>query len=251
MIPTHPLFRQRAVPLLAGLSVALALTVAVVGPARLIAQIEGDRGIAPVVNTGDIEIGGIDVDTPGKTAQEARAAGWKAAYRKAWAAAHGPDMPDNQIEAMVAAVVVEREAIGPHRYIARLGVTFDRTRAGHLIGGVGGTGGGVLERSAAMLVIPVLWQGGVGQVYEVRGIWQKAWAEFRTGASAIDYVRPSGAGGDSLLITAGQPGRPQPGVVARSARPVRRGGRADASGAARTAMAGRAGDRHFHCALRP
>jgi len=41
----------------------------------------------------------------------------------------------------------------------------------------------------------------------VRGPWQKAWAEFRAGASAIDYVRASGSGGESLLITAGQPAR--------------------------------------------
>jgi hypothetical protein len=58
-----------------------------------------------------------------------------------------------------------------------------------------------------MLVVPVLYSGGVAQVYEVRGAWQKAWAEFHTGASAIDYIRPQGSGGDSLLITAGQPGR--------------------------------------------
>jgi hypothetical protein len=53
----------------------------------------------------------------------------------------------------------------------------------------------------------VLYSGGTAQVYEVRGPWQKAWAEFRAGASPIDYVRPSGAAGESLLITAGQPSR--------------------------------------------
>jgi hypothetical protein len=47
----------------------------------------------------------------------------------------------------------------------------------------------------------------VAQVFEVKGQWQKAWAEFNTGASAIDYVRPSGSGGDSLIVTAGQAGR--------------------------------------------
>jgi hypothetical protein len=62
-------------------------------------------------------------------------------------------------------------------------------------------------RSAPMLVVPVLYSGGVGQVYEVKGVWQKVWAEFHTGVSAMDYVRASGAGGDSLLITAGQQGR--------------------------------------------
>jgi hypothetical protein len=44
-------------------------------------------------------------------------------------------------------------------------------------------------------------------VFERRNPWQRAWAEYQTGASRIDYVRPSGAGGDSLLVTYGQTGR--------------------------------------------
>jgi hypothetical protein len=55
-----------------------------------------------------------------------------------------------------------------------------------------------------MLTIPVLKSGGTYTVYEVRNAWQRAWAEYQAGASAIDYVRPSGAGGDSLLINYGQ-----------------------------------------------
>lgn len=107
------------------------------------------------------------------------------------------------IESMVSAVVVEREQIGPRRYIATLGVVFDRARAGQYIGGKGGPG----RQSAPLLVIPVLRSGGVSQVFEVRGSWQAAWAAFNAGGSPIDYVRPSGAGGDSLLLTAGQPQR--------------------------------------------
>ena len=81
---------------------------------------------------------------------------------------------------------------------------FDRARAGQF---AAGENGAVIRRSAPMLVIPVLYSGGVAQVFEVRGAWQRAWAEYGAGSSAIDYVRPSGAGGDSLLLTAGQPGR--------------------------------------------
>jgi hypothetical protein len=44
-------------------------------------------------------------------------------------------------------------------------------------------------------------------VFETRNAWQQVWAERQFGASAIDYVRPYGAGGESLLLTAGQPGR--------------------------------------------
>ena len=186
-----------------GSAVALAGVVVMVGPARLIAQIEGERGIAPVVATNDIEIGGIEVDATGKTAQEAKAEGWRQAYKKAWEQAHGPALDPGTIETIVAAVVVEHEEIGPHRYRAKLGVVFDRARATQY----GAGNGGVAIRSAPMLVIPVLYSGGVAQVYEIRGAWQKVWAEFHTGVSAVDYVRASGGGGDSLLITAGQPGR--------------------------------------------
>lgn len=193
-----------AAQLLGGLSLALAIGIAAIGPARLIAQIEGDRGIIPMARSTDIEVSGIEVNTTGKTGQEAREAGWREAYKKAWAQLKGPAMPDSQIEGMVSAVVIEREQIGPHRYIAKLTVSFDRSHAGQYIGGEDGT---VAAHSAPMLVVPVLYSGGVGQVYEVRSPWQRAWAEFRAGTSAIDYIRPVGAGGDSLLLTAGQVNR--------------------------------------------
>lgn len=192
-----------AVTLLSGLGAALVLALAVIGPERLIAQIEGERGIMPVASSSDIAITGIAVETTGNSPEEARLNGWREAQKLAWAKAGGPAMDVGVIESMVSAVVVEREQIGPRRYIATLGVVFDRARAGQYIGGKGGPG----QQSAPLLVIPVLHSGGVAQVFEVRGAWQAAWAAFNAGASPIDYVRPSGAGGDSLLLTAGQPQR--------------------------------------------
>ncbi len=191
-----------AVKLAAGVALALAGAVAVIGPARLIAQIEGDRGIIPMARSTDIEVTGIEVNVSGKTGQEARENGWREAYKKAWAVLKGPNMPDSAIAAMVSAVVIESEQIGPHRYIAKLTVSFDRSKAGQYVGG--GESGEAVAHSAPLLLIPVLYSGGVGQVYEVRGPWQRAWAEFRAGTSPIDYVRPTGAGDDSLLLTAGQ-----------------------------------------------
>jgi hypothetical protein len=179
------------------------LALAAGGAMRLAAQIEGDRGIIPVKQSSDIHIAGIDVETTADTAEEARFEGWELAARKAWEKAGGPAMGDGQIQGMVAAVVIEREQIGPRRYIAKLGVIFDRSRAGQFIGG----GNDGKSHSAPMLVIPVLHSGGVAQVFEVRGGWQAAWASFQAGTSPIDYVRPTGAGGESLLITAGQPSR--------------------------------------------
>ncbi len=182
---------------------AAALALAAFGTAQLVAQIEGDRGIPPVANTTDIQVNGIDVDVSGKTGEEARIEGWKLAQKKAWEKLNGPAMPTEAIDAMVSSVVIEREQIGPKRYVARLGVIFDRTKAGQYVGT--GEGGG--PRSAPMLVIPVLYSGGVQQVFEVRGAWQNAWAQFQASSSPVDYVRPTGSGGESLILTAGQPGR--------------------------------------------
>lgn len=191
---------RRAAAVFAGIA---ALSLAAVGGYRLVAQIEGDRGIAPLVNSEDVQVGGIEVDVSGKTGAEARAEGWKLAEKLAWKKLGGPDMPVESIDAMVTSIVIEQERVGPHRYVARLGVIFDKARAGQFAGGAGGVG----PRSAPMLVIPVLYSGGVRQVFEVRGPWQRAWAEYQAAASPVEYVRPTGAGGESLILTAGQPGR--------------------------------------------
>lgn len=188
--------------LLGGLGLALALAFALSSQNPLSAQVEGARGIQPVASTSDIQIDGIEVMATGKNGEEARFAGWQQAAKLAWAKAGGPAMSEGQIQSMVASIVIGKEQIGPRRYIATLGVVFDRARAGQYIGG-----GGKRAHSAPMLVIPVLRSGGVAQVFEVQGPWQRAWAQFHTGMSPVDYVRPSGANGESLLITAGQPGR--------------------------------------------
>lgn len=188
------------------MGLALAL-IAGAGGAALLAQIEGDRGIPPIASNGDYEVRGIAVNVSGDNAEDARNKGWREAQRKAWAklwetngsGGAAPGLDDSTIESMVSAVVVEREQIGPRRYIATLGVIFDRARTGERLGMTG-----VKARSAPLLVIPVLYQGSVATVFETRTPWQKAWADYRTGNSAIDYVRPAGAGSDSLLLTAGQ-----------------------------------------------
>ncbi|AIT81556.1 hypothetical protein [Novosphingobium pentaromativorans] len=179
-----------------------AAALALAGGSALIAQIDGDRGIAPLVNSEDIQVNGIKVDVSDKTGADARLKAWKEAEKEAWKKLGGPDMPVESIDAMVSSVVIEHEQIGPHRYIASLGVIFDKAKAGQFVGGDGAT-----VRSAPLLVIPVLYSGGVRQVFEVRGAWQRAWAEFQAAQSTIDYVRPAGAGGESLILTAGQPGR--------------------------------------------
>src|SRR3546814_13679113 len=72
---------------------------------------------------------------------------------------------------------------------------------------LGGTQGPV-RRSAPMLVIPILQTGSTRYSFEFQNEWQKAWARFRTGGSAIDYVRPTGLGIDPLLLNAAETRRP-------------------------------------------
>lgn len=55
-----------------------------------------------------------------------------------------------------------------------------------------------------MLLIPVVVSAGTATSVELRNAWQRAWAEFRTSQSPIDYVRVSGMGADPLLINAAQ-----------------------------------------------
>ena len=180
----------------------LAGALALASGALVLAQVLGDRGIPPVASTTDIEVRGIRVDVTGRNPEEARQNGWKLAQREAWEQLGGPAIPDGQLQGLVSAIVVQSEQLSQRRYIATLAVVFDRARAGGLLGGEGER-----ARSAPMLTLPVLITGGTQTVFEVRNPWQRAWAEHQMGASAIDYVRPVGAGGESLLLTYGQTAR--------------------------------------------
>lgn len=191
-------FRPRRPFLFAVILLAVAAFALLAGRA-IWAQVEGDRGIAAVMATSDIDVSGIEVDVTGDNAEDARQKGWREAQRKAWAKLGGPSISDGQLQGLVSAVVIEKEQLGPKRYIATLGIIFDRARAGGMLGR-----GGARARSAPMILLPVTMSGGAATMYEQRTPWQKAWAEYQSGASRIDYVRPSGAGGDSLLLTYGQ-----------------------------------------------
>lgn len=167
--------------------------------ALVLAQVSGDRGIAPTAASADIEVRGINVDVTAESPEKARSQAWREAQRMAWEKAGGPKIPDSQIESIVSAIIIEKEQLGPKRYVATLGVAFNRQRAGRFLGGAQQA-----VRSAPMLVIPVLASGGSFTTFELRNAWQRAWAEFNPGTSRIDYIRPSGAGRDSLLINFGQ-----------------------------------------------
>lgn len=196
--------RIRALP------TALAGAALLLGGGAVLAQIEGgSRGAAPVDSGNAYEVSGVIVDVAGPSADAARYGGWRLAQRKAWVqlsnrlGGGGALVSDGTLDSLVSGIVVENEQIGPQRYVAKLGVLFDRNRAGSLLGI-----STYADRSQPMLVIPVQWSGGVGQVFEQRTEWQQAWARYRTGNSSIDYVRPSGSGPDALLLNVGQTQRP-------------------------------------------
>lgn len=155
------------------------------------------------------EVSGVEVDVSARNADAARMAGWRLAQRKGWAmlsrrmGAGAGGLPDPVLDQLVSGIVVESEQIGPTRYIAKLGIRFDRARAASILG-VSAS----FTRSPPFLLVPIEWTGGAPLAFERRNAWLDAWGRFNTGNSTIDYVRPAGNGPDPLLLNAGQINRP-------------------------------------------
>jgi len=177
------------------------------------AQLDGaERGVPPIDSASALEVTGVEVDVFGENAEAARTEGWRRAMAQGWKMlwartnnrpeSEAPSLPESTLSGIVSGVIIEHEQIGPRRYIAKLGVLFDRARTGQMLGIQG-----LVRRSAAMLVIPVMITGGTAYSMEFRNVWQEAWARFRTANSPIDYVRTAGRGADPLLLNATQTGR--------------------------------------------
>ena len=159
--------------------------------------------------TGAYTVGGIAVDVAAKTAAEARNAAFREAQRRAWpqlwarmtglAAGSAPRLGDGGLDEIVAGIEVQGEHFSTTRYIATLGVVFDRARASEFFAGTGGA-----LHSEPMLLLPVMVDGGVRYVYEVKTPWVAAWSRFNEGTSPLDYVLASGSAGDNVLLTAYQ-----------------------------------------------
>jgi hypothetical protein len=154
-------------------------------------------------------VSGIEVDFKAKTTDAARLAAYRAAQRQAWPQlwarltakdpASAPKLGDSALDAIVSGIEVETERFSTTRYIARLGVVFDRVRAGKYAGS-----SGTVLTSQPMLLMPVLDDAGVRTVYETRSPWLAAWSRQRTGASPMQYVRASAIAGDAVLLNAWQ-----------------------------------------------
>jgi hypothetical protein len=196
-------------------SLLILLAVAGLG-AAVYAQLESsDRGILPLDTSNTLEVGPVHVDVGGTDALSARLAGWRMAqrqgFRALWAKMHNapinqaPVLPDGTLDQIVTSINVDREQIGPNRYIADLSVEFDRAKSAPFLGVEGAE---VTEHSVPMLLIPVTVTAGTETSVELRNAWQRAWAQFRTAQSPIAYVRVSGMGADPMLVNAAQTTRP-------------------------------------------
>src|SRR3546814_11185687 len=85
--------------------------------------------------------------------REAQLQGWKMLFARMTGkpVSASPSLSDSTLDGLVSGIVVEKEQIGSTRYIARLGVLFDRARAGQLLGVQG-----LVMRSPPSLTLPVL-----------------------------------------------------------------------------------------------
>ncbi len=188
-------------------SIIVAAALALAGAGGVV-MAQKDAGGPSAGTANSFEVTGVEVDVRGKDANAARMGGWRLAQRKGWEmlskrlTGHASDMSDSALDGLVSGIVVEQEQIGPTRYVAKLGVLFDRGRAAGILGV-----SGQVVRSSAMLLIPVEWSGGTGRVFERNTEWQQAWGRFHPGSSTIDYVRAQGTGPDAMLMNAAQTGR--------------------------------------------
>ena len=191
-------------------AIPFAAALLVAGAGLVYAQLDGsDRGIPPIDSTSNFEVLGVEVDVTADNAEKARVEGWRRAQALGWKMlwsrttrrpqTQAPNLPESVLNSIVSGIIIEQEQIGPRRYIARLGVLFDRARTGQMLGVQG-----LVRRSAPVLVIPVLKTGSTPYSFEFRNDWQRAWAQFRTAGSPIDYVRTSGTGIDPMLLNLSQ-----------------------------------------------
>ncbi len=154
-------------------------------------------------------VNNIDVDVLGKSTNDARLTAYREAQRRAWPqlwarmtgnpVAQAPKLNDGALDSMVAGIEVEAERFSLNRYIGRLGVVFDRVRAGKYL-----SSDVEVLTSPPMLLLPVVTDAGATTVYETRSPWLQAWTRYRAPASPMQYVRATTMVGDSVLLNAYQ-----------------------------------------------
>jgi hypothetical protein len=158
-------------------------------------------------------VAGIDVDVAAPNPAVARMTAYRIAQRKAWPmlwsrltgreAAAAPRLSDGQLDSIVSGIESQGERFSMTRYIARLGVVFDRARTADYLAGSDGA-----LQSPPMLLLPLLSDGAVRRVYDGKTPWLAAWQRFRETVTPVDYVFANGGSADALLLTGWQATRP-------------------------------------------
>lgn len=158
-------------------------------------------------------VSGIVVDVSAPNAIAARNAAFRIAQRKAWAQlwarltgsspAAAPRLSDGQLDSIVSGIESQGERFSTTRYIATLGVVFDRSRTGEFL-----AGSGEALQSPPMLLLPLYVDAGAATLYQNKTPWRAAWSRFRENVTPVDYVMASGSAGDNIVLTGWQVTRP-------------------------------------------
>jgi hypothetical protein len=154
-------------------------------------------------------VDGIDVDVVGPTAEDARIGAFREAAKKGWGRlwdklvdpsyrGKAPAISNADVYRVVSAFDVSGERMSATRYIARFAITYDPSavRSALASGGAGYT----QARNRAMLLIPLLEEGGAASVYEADNGWAQAWGRFPLIRSSIEYIRADGTLADTVML---------------------------------------------------
>lgn len=154
-------------------------------------------------------VGGIELDYRASSVEAAREAAFREASRRAWprlwarltggSAESAPQLGDAALDGMIGGIEIERERFANGRYIASLGVVFDRRRAARRLPETAR-----ILQSRPMLLVPLLSDAGVTGVFEQESQWNAAWGRFGASSSLIDYVQAPGNLGDQILVNGWQ-----------------------------------------------
>lgn len=164
---------------------------------------------AEAIESDSFTVAAVSVDVAAPTATRAREVGFIEAQRKAWKLLWGrlsdkagavPSVGDSTLSTLVAGIDVESERFTSRRYIARLSVVFDPIAVRRYMGKFDGVSS--RNRSQALLLLPVMRDGGAAYTYEASSPWARAWGNFGGQQSAIDYVQPTGTRGDAMFLNA-------------------------------------------------
>jgi Uncharacterized protein conserved in bacteria (DUF2066) len=152
---------------------------------------------------------GIEVDVKGPTAEDARIGAFRVAAKKGWGKlwdklvdpsykGKAPAISDGDVYRVVSSIDVSNERMSATRYIARISIAFD---PGAVRAALSRSGAGFTQsRNRAMLLLPVLIDGGAVTVYEPGNPWAITWAKFPLIRSSIEYVRAEGTLADTMML---------------------------------------------------